>query len=139
MKLQYLTRKFAIRLRINTVMDNIEKIRGSLDKWLESGEMDVKDFLETADEHWESFINSEFSKIEDELKTDPEKAYSHLVSLANFTGHAAHKKPRIIRVLSGFIRRFIDVMRKLKTALGAGSFSVTVSFPFDLSLTLTFS
>lgn len=120
-------------------MDMAEKIKQTLEKWLETGEMDVRDFFEAADTHWESFISSEFSAIEEEIKTDPEKAYSHLVSLSDFTGHAAQKKPRIIRVLTGFIRKFIDIMHKLKTVLGAQSFSVSVSLPFYLSLSLTFS
>ena len=120
-------------------MDMADNIKQTLDNWLETGEMDIKDFFEAADEHWESFISSEFADIDEELKTDPEKAYGHLVSLADFAGHAAEKKPRIVKVLTGFIHKFIDVMRKLKTMLRAESFSISVSLPFYLSLSLSFS
>lgn len=120
-------------------MELVDKIRKTMDEWLETGEVEFGDIIEATEKHWDEFINQEFDAIENDLKTDPGKAYGHVVTLANYTGHAAEKNPRIIKILTGYIRKFIDVMHKLKTLLGAASFSVSVSTPFYLSLSLTFS
>lgn len=120
-------------------MDLVQKIKETMENWLETGEVEFGEILEATEDHWDSFIDGEFKSIEDDLKTDPGKAYGHVVSLANFTGHAAEKNPRIIRILTGYIKKFIDVMHKLRELLGATSFSVSVATPFYLSLSLTFS
>lgn len=120
-------------------MELVDKIKETMENWLETGEVEFGEILEATEKHWDAFIDDEFNSIESDLKDDPAKAYGHVVSLANFTGHAAEKNPRIIRILTGYIRKFIDVMHKLKTLLGAASFSVSVATPFYLSLSLTFS
>lgn len=120
-------------------MDSDERIEKSLQDWLQRGEVKLRDLLDTTDDHWRAFFKKEVGLIEEEVDKEPEKAYGHIMSLFSFIGGSSRKVPRLAKLLAEFVRDITDVMTKIKKALGAESFSITLSVPFDISVSLTFS
>lgn len=118
-------------------MSEIESFRERAERWvegldrdLELGEHyldDVRDFMESSLKDADSFTDS-----------NPSEAYSRVMKLANVSGHMARKKPALVELLGHYVEKFVDIMNKVKKALGAVSFTITVSFPFDMSISLTF-
>lgn len=107
-----------------------EKWLKGMEKELEIGEHeldDLKDFMETS-----------LSDADSLSESNPTEAYSRVVKVANVTGHLARKKPALVGLLEHYVDKFIEVMNKVKKALGAVSFTISVSFPFDLGISLTF-
>lgn len=94
------------------------------------GEEDLDDFRE--------YLESSLDDAEKSSGSDPEGAYGKVVKLASVTSHAARRKPLLVDVLTKYVKRFITILEEVKKALGALSFTLTVSFPFDLSISLTF-
>ncbi len=120
-------------------MDIEDKIKESFVDWLKHDETKLMEVFGASDEHWMKFMQQEMEEIESEVLKEPEKAYSHLLSLVGFSCRATKDRPRTASLLTSFLRKFKDILGKIKTALGAESFSITFSIPFDVSVSLTFS
>lgn len=112
-------------------------IEERIDNWfrgisgdIEIGESDLDDL--------EKYLQKELDNAGKLLDTSPAEAYGRVVRLAHATGTMARKKPFIVDLLDKYVQKFVDIMNRVKKALGAVSFTITVSFPFDISLSLTF-
>ncbi len=114
----------------NSFRDRVERWIKGIDSDLELGEHYLDDVRE--------FFESSLAEAEGSSDSDPAGAYSKVLKLANVGAHAARKKPELVEMLGHFVGRFVTVMEKVKKALGAVSFTLTVSFPFDMSISLTF-
>lgn len=115
---------------METFKDKVEKWIEDFDQELELGEHyldDVKNYVESSLKDADSFTDS-----------NPSEAYSRVVKLANVSAHMARKKPALVELLGHYVEKFVAIMEKVKKALGAVSFTITVSFPFDMSISLTF-
>lgn len=120
-------------------MDADDRIKKSFGDWLKKGEVKLRDLLDTTDEHWRAFLKKEMGLINEEVEKEPEKAYGHIMSLLSFIGGSSRKVPRLARLLAEFVKDITTSMTKIKNALGAESFSIILSVPFDISVSLTFS
>lgn len=110
--------------------NNVEKWINGIDRELELGEHyldDMRDFIETSLEEAEAISDS-----------SPSDAYGKVLKLASVGSHTARRKPALVELLSHYVEKFISIMEKVKKALGAVSFSISVSFPFDMFIGLTF-
>lgn len=112
-------------------------IRKRVEDWLKGIEMDIEIGEQDIDD-FQDYLESELRDAENTSATNPSEAYGKVVRLASVTSHAARKKPLLVSVLNRYVQRFVNVMGNVKKALGAESFTITVSFPFDLSISLTF-
>lgn len=119
-------------------MDMIDKIREELEHWLKTGEIRFHALEETTEEHWKSYFDSELKKIENTVSADPSGAFSHLVTLSDFASRSSEKHPLVVRAITGFMKRMVHILGRVRELMGAQGFSITVSVPFDLSLTLSF-
>lgn len=108
-----------------------------IERWFKGLEKDIE--IDERDlEHFDSYIMESLKDADSSADSDPNGAYSKIVKLAGVAGHLARKKPFIVEILGKYIQHFESVMKKIEKALGATSFTITVSFPFDLSISLTF-
>lgn len=118
-------------------MADEEDFKSRVESWLRGLktelEMDEKDL-----EHLDSYIMESLKDADSSADSDPTGAYSKVVKLANVTGHLARKKPFVVEILGKYVEHFASVMKKVQKALGALSFTISVSFPFDVSISLTF-
>lgn len=110
--------------------ERVERWIRGLERDIEVGEYDLEDLG--------SYLDRELDDAQTMSSTDPAGAYGKVMKLANSTGVMARKKPMLVELLGKYVKRFVDVMNEIKKALGALSFTITVSFPFDMSLSLTF-
>ncbi len=120
-------------------MSSVDSIAQSFEEWLQRGEVRLRDLISATDEHWREYFSREIDQISQEVDDAPERAYAHLLSLVGFAGSNSGKSPRIVKILGEYVRKLADIMGKIAKALGASSFSIIVSVPFDLSIDLTFS
>ncbi len=107
-----------------------EKWMKGLEDELEIGEHELDDLKD--------FVDTSLSDADSLSESNPAEAYSRVVKIANVAGHLARKKPALVDLLEHYVDKFISVMTKVKKALGAVSFTISVSFPFDLGISLTF-
>lgn len=108
-----------------------------IEDWFSGAEKELDIGMEDL-HNLDAYLMKEFDDLDSTADQDPEEAYGRVVKLAGVCGHAARKRSRLVGLLSKYIHRFISVMNKLQKDLGAVSFSITVSFPFDISITLNF-
>ena len=117
-----------------TMEDNL---RERIDNWLRGVEKEIE-IGEHDAAQLESYLEDQMDDAETSSRTNPEEAYGKVVKLASVASHMARRKPALVDLLNRYVQRFVSVMNTVKKALGAVSFSITVSFPFDLSISLTF-
>lgn len=115
--------------------------QGSLEErignWIKGLERDIE-FDDREIHDFEDYITRSLDDAESSVSSDPSHAYSSVLKVASVSGHVARKKPFIVDLLSKHLQHIISVLNEIKKAMGATSFSVTVSFPFDLSISLSF-
>lgn len=114
-----------------------ESFRKKVENWFQGIEQDIELGEHYMDDVGE-FFETSLKDAESFSESDPAGAYSKVLKLADVGGHVARKKPALVELLGHYVGRFIAVMEKVKKALGAVSFTITVSFPFDMSISLTF-
>ena len=108
-----------------------------IENWLSGIERDFDIGVEGLHD-LDSYLMKEFDDLDSTVAQDPEAAYGRVVRIAAVCGHAARKRSHLVGILTKYIHRFVSVMSKLQKELGAISFSISVSFPFDISLSLNF-
>jgi hypothetical protein len=113
------------------------KISKKIEDWLSGAEKDFEIGLDDIRD-FDSYIGKELDDIDSIVEGDPNTAYGRVMKLAGVAGHAARKRPHIIGLLTGYLHRFISIMKKVQKEMGAVSFTISVSFPFDLGISLTF-
>lgn len=118
-------------------MSSLEEFSKRVDDWLKGAEKDLDIGMEEMGQ-LDGYLNKEFDDLDSTADQDPEGAYGKVIRVAAVCGHAARKKSHLVGLLSKYVHRFISIMNRLQKDLGAVSFSITVSFPFDISLTLNF-
>lgn len=118
-------------------MPSDDRISKKIEDWLSGVEKDFDIGLEDLHD-LDSYIRKELDDIDSMVEGDPDTAYGRVMKLAGVAGHAARKRPHLVGLLTGYLHRFISIMKKLQKEMGALSFSISVSFPFDMSITLTF-
>lgn len=118
-------------------MSSSEEFSKRVEDWLSGIEKDFDVGLEEVG-HLDAYLKKEFDALDSSADSNPEDAYGRVVKLAAVCGHAARKKDHLVGLLTRYLHRFISVMRKVEKDMGAASFSITASFPFDLSISLTF-
>ncbi len=114
-----------------------DSFRDRVERWIKGIDSELK-----LDEHYlddvREFIESSLKEAENLSDSAPSDAYGKVLELANVSSHAARRKPVLVEMLGHYVERFIGIMQKVKKSLGALSFSITVSFPFDLYISLSF-
>ena len=118
-------------------MTHDEDFSKRVEKWLSGVEKDFDIGFEEL-QNLDAYLLKEFDDLDSTVAQDPEAAYGRVVRIAAVCGHAARKRSHLVGILTKYIHRFISVMSKLQKELGAISFSISVSFPFDISLSLNF-
>lgn len=118
-------------------MSSEEDFARKVENWLSGIERDFDIGLEELHD-LDSYLGKEFDELDSTADQNPEEAYGRVVRVAAVCGHAARKRSHLVGILTKYIHRFISVMNKLQKDLGAVSFSISVSFPFDISLSLNF-
>lgn len=118
-------------------MVDLDEIPEKIRKWLEDvgselkiGEEDLADL--------EAFLQSEFDKADSVSDSEPTEAYARVIRIADISSRTASKRPFLIRLFMKYLQRFVDVMKRVQKSMGAISFSISVSFPFNVSITITF-
>ena len=118
-------------------MPALEDFSRRVENWLSGVEKDLDISLEDL-QGLDAYLKKEFDDLDASADHDPDAAYGKVVKLAAVCGHAARKRNHLVGFLAKYIHRFISVMSRLQKGLGAISFSISVSFPFDISLSLNF-
>ncbi len=118
-------------------MTSGEDFSQRIKNWLDGLATDLK-----VDEHdfedLERYLLEEFDYADSMSDTSPGEAYGKILEIANLTSKAAVKEPLLVGLLMKYLQRFVNVMNKVQKAMGAASFSIAVSFPFDIDLILNF-
>lgn len=118
-------------------MSSPEEFSKKIEDWLKGAEKDLDIGVEDMD-YLDSYLKKEFDDLDSTADQNPEAAFGRVLKVAAVCAHAARKRSHLVGLLSRYVHRFISVMNRLQKDLGAISFSITVSFPFDISLTLNF-
>lgn len=114
-----------------------EEVSQRIKDWLEGIREDLQ--LDDRDlEQLDVFLQQEFDSAETMSDSNPGDAYGRILGIASISSKAASKKPLMIRVFMKYLNRFVNIMNKVQHAMGAVSFSIGVSFPFDIELVLNF-
>lgn len=123
-------------MRLLQLAEN-DSFRDRVERWIKGIDSEIELSGNYADDMRE-FIEFSLKEAEGLLDSAPSYAYGKVLKLANVSSHAARRKPALVELLGHYVERFIGIMQKVKKALGAVSFSITVSFPFDLYISLSF-
>ena len=118
-------------------MHSLDSFRKKVEDWVNGIENDLDVGIDELHD-MENYLKSELDDIESSADADPEGAYGRVVKLAGVCGHAARRKSHLAGIFARYLHRFISIMQKLQKDMGALSFTISVSFPFDLTLSLTF-
>ena len=118
-------------------MPTLEDFSKRVENWLSGVENDLAIGLEDL-QNLDAYLLKEFDDLDSNADQDPDASYGKVIKLAAVCGHAARKRNHLVGMLTKYIHRFITVMNRLQKDLGAISFSISVSFPFDISLSLNF-
>lgn len=118
-------------------MSSQEEFYKKIEDWLSGLEKDFDVGVEDV-QHLDSYLKKEFDELDSTADQNPDAAYGRVVKLAGVCGHAARRKSHLVSILNKYLHRFISIMKRLQKDMGALSFTITVSFPFDLSISLTF-
>lgn len=118
-------------------MVETDDIPNKIKTWLRDLKSEVEDEPHILEE-LDSYLAKEFDTADSISDSQPEEAYGRILRLADLSSKAASKKPLLIRVFTKYLKRFVNAMTNVQKAMGAVSFTISVSFPFNISLSLTF-
>ena len=103
------------------------------------GKLDFKS-LKINEQQFVSLIDSELSKIENIVDTQPYTAFLQLSNLISFTNVGIRSSPfTIIKKLENLIQDIKDLVQKLANKLQANGFSIGLGIPFGFFISLSFS
>jgi hypothetical protein len=86
----------------------------------------------------EAGVTQVFDQIEAEADTDPFLALTHATALVGIINHAQTKSAKLSRRLASAINRLHAILEKIKVRTKAATFTITVGFPFNISIGVTF-
>ena len=123
-------------------MENNKGLSELLEDWEETGEIDDEAVNEIV-ENFDELIEEEFGIIKELLERgDEDSSYvalsqmQYLVSVLNII---IPKKPSLIRKFrKGWLRKFKSVLGSISKNIKADSFSISIGFPFGISIGLSF-
>ncbi len=87
----------------------------------------------------DELIGQKLSDLNGLIDTRPYAAFVALTSLISFVGAALVKRPDILDKLEGVIEKFRLTANALANKLGADGYSISVGFPFGISVSLSFA
>ncbi len=86
----------------------------------------------------EAGVNEVFDQVEADADADPFLAMTHATALVGIINHAQTKTSKLSNRLAEAINRLHAILEKIKATTNATSFTITVGFPFNLSISVTF-
>lgn len=115
---------------LGTFDEKVERWIKDLDANIGLGEHYVDDL--------KMYMEKTLKEIEDISMSDAKEAYGKLIRLAGVGSHAAGRKHELVELFGHYVDHFSKIMEKVRIALGAASYTISVSFPFDMGISLTF-
>ena len=82
--------------------------------------------------------NAAFQHVDNVADDDPYLALTQAVTLTAIVNNAATTIGRLTKRLSDYIKRLRAALDKIKRALSAASYTITVAFPINVSIGMTF-
>ena len=79
-----------------------------------------------------------FKHVADIADQDPYLALTHVTTLTAIVNHATTKTDPITARLADYIQKLKGVLDKIKQAVSAASYTITVGFPITVSISVTF-
>ncbi|HYM39398.1 MAG TPA: hypothetical protein VEY12_04530 [Thermoplasmata archaeon] len=114
------------------------KGKDALEAWKAGGDLDAP-LLDAATSEFQDLLRVEYALAQQLAKAGRiEEATSQLLQTNAFASAVAQKRPSLVTKLGSVIADLRAALSALANALGAAHFSVTVGFPGDVSVTLTF-
>ncbi len=115
--------------------DELEEIR-DIKLWIETGEMNLPEI----DVQLDWIIENGLAIVEKLLSEEkPEEALAAFTLLNAFLSAAAAKKPSLVKRLSSQVQQFKTTAQTLGKKLKADSVSITVGFPWGVSIDLSWN
>lgn len=114
------------------------KAKDALEKWKSGGDLDGP-MLDDLSEEFEDLLRAEYALAQELADAGrQEEATSQLLQTNAFASAAAQKRPSLVTKLGPVATELRSAVEALARSLGAAHFSVTVGFPADISVSLTF-
>lgn len=114
-------------------MENVNQI---VSEWEQGAEMTLGD-ANVIYESLDSYLNEEFEEISELINSDPAAAFCKLVRMTNFISAAGRKVPGIITNFQKTINKYQALGKTLGKKLAAKSLTISVGFPWGVSVGLT--
>jgi hypothetical protein len=83
-------------------------------------------------------VDKAFQHVDAVADQDPYLALAQVTTLTALFNNAATTTARLTRRLSDYIKKLKGTLDKIKRAVSAASYTVTVGFPFAVSIGVTF-
>ncbi len=109
-----------------------------LDRWKASGELDGSK-LDALSAEFEDLLRAEYALAKQLAEAGrAEEATSRVLQTNAFASAAMQKRPSLVAKLGPVVADLRIALAALANAIGAEHFTVTVGFPADISVSLTF-
>lgn len=112
--------------------------KDALKAWKSGGSLDGP-MLDALTEEFEDLLRSEYALAQELANAGrPEEATSQLLQTNAFANAVTQNRPSLVTKLGPVATELRTAVAALARSLGAAHFSVTVGFPADISISLTF-
>ncbi len=112
--------------------------KDALEAWKTTGQLDGV-MLDALGSEFEDLLRSEYRLARELAQAGrPEEATSQLLQTNALASAAAQQRPSLVGKLGPVVAEIRAALEALAHTLGAAHFSVTVGFPADISVSLTF-
>ncbi len=79
-----------------------------------------------------------FQHVDDIADGDPYRALTQVTTLTAIVNNAASKAGRLTTRLADYIQKLKGTLDKIKKAVSAASYTISVGFPISVSIAVTF-
>lgn len=115
-----------------------ETFRNIFRDWRETGRIHFN-ALPRIEREYDEWMEEELAKVDALVNSDPEEAYLRLATNMSFLAAASQQKPSLISKLTGWLNQLKASLAKAAKGIGAASYSITVGFPFGVSVGVSFN